>query len=155
MGRCRTRFLQKKGVTPDDHYEKLAPGLWGIVHGTIRTMWAAAGFIWASPPGLFPRNSCIILKKVPHYNGHRRNRLLRCILQGIPKDLQGAANRDIGMIPGMQAGQKAKSRNTVWPKNTVACADCPLHRLHTSHGFPLRYRGLPAYHPAPPAVYGA
>ena len=74
--------------------KKLAPGLWGIVHGTIGTMWAAAGFIWASPPGLFPRNSCIILKKVLHYNGHRRNRLLRCILQG-------AANRDIGMIPGM------------------------------------------------------
>lgn len=48
-GAMQDPLFTEKGVTPDDHYEKLAPGLWGIVHGTIRTMWAIAGFIWASP----------------------------------------------------------------------------------------------------------
>lgn len=104
-GAMQDPLFTEKGVTPDDHYEKARA--WAVGNRT----WHDQNHVGDSriylgiPPGLFPRNSCIILKKVPHYNGHRRNRLLRRILQGIPKDLQGAANRDIGMIPGMQAGQ--------------------------------------------------
>lgn len=49
MGRCRTRFLQKKGCSRLTTMKKLVLGLWGIVHGTIGTMWAIAGFILAFP----------------------------------------------------------------------------------------------------------
>lgn len=93
-GAMQDPLFTEKGVTPDDHYEKARA--WAVGNRT----WHDQNHVGDSriylgiPPGLFPRNSCIILKKVLHYNGHRRNRLLRCILQG-------AANRDIGMIPGM------------------------------------------------------
>ena len=93
-GAMQDPLFTEKGVTPDDYYEKARA--WAVGNRTWHDQNHVGGsrIYLGIPPGLFPRNSCIILKKLLHYNGHRRNRLLRCILQG-------AANRDIGMIPGM------------------------------------------------------
>lgn len=53
--------------------KKLVPGLWGIVHGTIGTMWAAAGFIWASPLDSFPGtyNGCNMIQAFIQHPGYK------------------------------------------------------------------------------------
>lgn len=95
-GAMQDPLFTEKEVTPDDHYEKARA--WAVGNRTWHDRKHVGGsrIYLGIPPGLFPRNSCIILKKAPHYNGHRRNRPLRCILQGIPKGLQGLQTGILG-----------------------------------------------------------